>query len=178
MKECLRVAAALLLTACGHDSAAPDAEADGGEQGQEICQLADDGSCRESLPAGRIVYVSRRGGRDSLWTVRSDGRDAKQLTAGSATESGPRWSPDGQHIAFARSVAGRLQVFIVGEDGSGEQQLTDDDHDNYDPAWSALQEPSSRLTRARSAIAIPAGPRAVGNLCSNPIDRAWLKFIG
>lgn len=72
-----------------------------------------DGPCDETAPRWSpcgdwILFVSNRTGdpdnnlRDDLWLIRPDGSEVRRLTFGdlAAGTVGPRWSPDGRHVAF------------------------------------------------------------------------------
>ncbi len=59
-----------------------------------------------------------------LWVARSDGGDARQLTAHPGKDSQPRFSPDGKTIAFLSDREGSPQVFTVPIAGGTPQQLT------------------------------------------------------
>jgi len=50
-----------------------------------------------------IVYVSDRSGADNLWIAKSDGSDARPLTADENTQfTSPSWTPDGRYILVSR----------------------------------------------------------------------------
>ncbi len=59
-----------------------------------------------------------------IWLIRSDGGDPKQLTAGDGSDSRPRWSPDGDSIAFISSRSGKSQIWIIPVRGGEARQLT------------------------------------------------------
>jgi Tol biopolymer transport system component len=61
---------------------------------------------------------------DKIMVVRADGIAPRQLTEGAHSDRGPRWSPDGQRIAFYSNRSGVLQLWSIGRDGSGLQQIT------------------------------------------------------
>ena len=67
-----------------------------------------------------------------IYSVRIDGSDAKQLTKGSASHSSPRWSPDGDHIAY---VTGG-QIWVMEEDGDDPKQVTRLSTGASGPVWS------------------------------------------
>jgi eukaryotic-like serine/threonine-protein kinase len=46
------------------------------------------------------------------------------IDGGGSSERRPRWSPDGNRIAFEASFSGTSQVYIINADGSGQQQIT------------------------------------------------------
>ncbi|MDX2031770.1 MAG: S9 family peptidase [Blastocatellia bacterium] len=77
------------------------------------------------------VWVNQKADRydSALWIVPTDGKPARQLTAG-PRDSTPRWSPDGKQLAFIRSAEkeGRPQppqIYLLGLDGGEAQPLTE-----------------------------------------------------
>lgn len=64
--------------------------------------------------------------RSAIWLFPLDGSaPPRQLTAGTARDGTPRWSPDGQRVAFLSDRAGGLnQVFLIQADGGEARQLS------------------------------------------------------
>src|SRR5215210_8246405 len=60
----------------------------------------------------RIAFVVRttdfeaNRGRTDIWTVGVDGRNAAPLTTDPASESNPRWAPDGKSLYFLSTRSG------------------------------------------------------------------------
>jgi tricorn protease len=69
---------------------------------------------------GRVVF-SLRG---NLWVVNADGSGPVQLTRTPSRDFSPRWSPDGQWIAFTSDRMGNNDVFIMPATGGDPRQLT------------------------------------------------------
>jgi tricorn protease len=59
-----------------------------------------------------------------LWSVSSNGGDAKRLTSHSGLELYPKISPDGQWIAFSGEYSGSRQIFVIPSGGGIPRQLT------------------------------------------------------
>jgi tricorn protease len=59
-----------------------------------------------------------------LWIVPRQGGDAKRLTTGVGTETDPRFSPDGQTIAFTGEYDGNVDVYTVPAIGGVPKRLT------------------------------------------------------
>lgn len=59
-----------------------------------------------------------------LWIVKREGGEARRLTSGAGTESGPRFSPDGQQIAFTGDYEGNVDVYVVPAVGGTPRRLT------------------------------------------------------
>ena len=60
------------------------------------------------------------------------------LLEGAGAPDGPRWSPDGDRIAFSLQSPGANDedLYVMAADGSGVMRLTDDPAYEYAPAWS------------------------------------------
>lgn len=78
-----------------------------------------------SIPSGTIVFTSSNGSHQEdegveLWSMASDGSDARPLTSNDVADMSPVISPDGTQVAFARSE----QVWVMDLDGSDAHPLT------------------------------------------------------
>ena len=65
---------------------------------------------------GRIVF-SYLG---DLWLVNDDGSSPRRLTVHAARDAHPKFSPDGQWIAFSSNRYGNDDVFVMPAAGGGE----------------------------------------------------------
>jgi dipeptidyl aminopeptidase/acylaminoacyl peptidase len=88
-----------------------------------------------SPDASRVVFVrvsvNQKADRydSALWTVPTNGGEARQLTSG-PRDSGARWSPDGKTLAFVRSAEkdGRPQppqIYLLSLEGGEARPLTE-----------------------------------------------------
>ena len=48
----------------------------------------------------------------------------------------PRWSPDGQRIAFNSNTEGNLDIYVIRASGGKAVRLTTDSADEEAPSWS------------------------------------------
>lgn len=92
----------------------------------EDAQIAPDGSC-VAFVCGDSFKSDSKWPKSTIWVVDAAGGDPRQLTAGPRTDSLPRWSPDGQRLAFLsdRLKDGQRQVFLMSRDGGEALPLTD-----------------------------------------------------
>ena len=83
-------------------------------------------------PDGKQVLFTRTttaldtGRRNAnTWTVPADGSQSpRELIGGEKTETAPRFTSDGKHIAFISNRDGAPQVYIADPDGRGIKQIT------------------------------------------------------
>jgi Tol biopolymer transport system component/DNA-binding winged helix-turn-helix (wHTH) protein len=94
-------------------------------------------------PDGRkIVFASARSGGDGIWICDSDGSKPQLLIDRGPYVSGtPRWSPDGQWIAFDSRFndpgsAGNPDIYLISSDGGQPRRLTTDPAEDIVPSWS------------------------------------------
>ena len=87
---------------------------------------------------GRIlVFASTRNSEFAdIFYKRVDGYALTQLTSDPAEDIQPRFSPDGQKVAFASNRSGNWDIWSVNLDGTNLQQLTSTETDEIAPCWS------------------------------------------
>jgi dipeptidyl aminopeptidase/acylaminoacyl peptidase len=132
-------------------------------------ELVVDGSVPQQLaisPDGRwVAYVVAPVGQlgerrlSALWIAAADGSSPpRQLTAGSAADSGPRWAPDSASLFFLSDRTGSAQLHRIRIDGGEAEPLTDWHGDIYDVcpladgrvAVVAADEPTEEEQRKRA----------------------------
>lgn len=82
-----------------------------------------------------IAYSSFPEG--TIWRSRPDGSERLQLSSEHMSALFPRWSPDGQRIAFMASRPGSaVRIYVVQANGSEPEALLADESPEIDPNWS------------------------------------------
>jgi dipeptidyl aminopeptidase/acylaminoacyl peptidase len=96
-----------------------------------------------------------------LWMAPTDGRAPYALTRGAKSSAGPRWSPDGQWLAFTSPRVGdRSQIFVIRADGGEAVQLTKSETEINGFSWSpdgrsiayVATEPETAARKARKKM--------------------------
>ena len=101
-----------------------------GDQEEPDAQPSPDGS--------QLVWASYQTGFYEVWTSDSNGQDPRQLTRLERQSGTPRWSPDGQWVAFDsydRGVAGSV-IYVVDAQGGNLHAVTDASSLSFVPSWS------------------------------------------
>lgn len=84
----------------------------------------------------RIVYVTKTGGRYSLWVADADGENAQSALSSPEPIISPAWSPNGGQIAYV-SFESRKPVVYVHQVASAQRRLVANFRgSNSAPAWS------------------------------------------
>ena len=86
-------------------------------------------------PDGQWLACYSMGNQRHIFIVRTDGTDLRDLTDDGNRYFWPRWSPDGQTIAFSSRRTGNYELWTINRDGSGLQQITQSSGGHYSP-WS------------------------------------------
>jgi TolB protein len=80
-----------------------------------------------------ISFMSRQNNNYSIFTIKPDGSDLRQLTSDAFDQGWHSWSPDGQLLVFdGKDQSGNYDIYIMKYDGSGLTRLTD--HQQYEQA--------------------------------------------
>jgi len=98
-------------------------------------QLSPDG--RRLLYVQTDVLKAENTTTSSLWLVPVEGGAPHQLTRTSKHDSHPRWSPDGQWIAFESDREGGPQLWLISPGGGESRKLTTVSTGASQPIWSA-----------------------------------------
>jgi dipeptidyl aminopeptidase/acylaminoacyl peptidase len=95
--------------------------------------------------------------RSHLWIVPRDGGAARQITSGTAWDDGePRWSPDGNWIAFTSNrepdpdLSDNTDLYLVHPDGTGMRRFAGAPGPDSSPSWSRRGDRLAWLTVARA----------------------------
>jgi TolB protein len=95
-----------------------------------------------------IAFVRRVNGDFDVFTVRTDGKDVRQLTHAKGNDAHPAWSPDGEKIVFTTTRMGFKdealytsapqpygELFVMRYDGTQVEQLTDNQWEDGGATW-------------------------------------------
>jgi eukaryotic-like serine/threonine-protein kinase len=112
------------------DRSRPVSEATAITSGNQIIETAD-----VSHDRSWIAFDSDRAGRHHLFRMRLPSGPLEQLTADSADDFAPAFSPDGREIAFHRIEHGVRDIFVIPAEGGRAVRVTTNPHDDRIPRW-------------------------------------------
>lgn len=85
---------------------------------------------------GRIAFMSSRSGNSGIYVMNSDGTGVDSLTATTAIDGHPAWSPDGTMIAFFSHRSGDGEIWVIGAAGGTPTNVSNSTESDMLPAWS------------------------------------------
>ncbi|MCA1595753.1 MAG: prolyl oligopeptidase family serine peptidase, partial [Chloroflexi bacterium] len=72
----------------------------------------------------------------AIWSLDLESGESRQLTAGKKRDWFPRWSPDGQNLAFASTrEEDRPQIYVLSLAGGEARRVTNHGAGAYNPIW-------------------------------------------
>lgn len=110
-----------------------------------------------SPDGSRMVYSSYLGRQwQTLWLMPARGGDAFPLTYGDWDQTNPRWSPDGQRIAFISNKSGSTGIAIVSIEsiGGATRELTITRHNYRQPRYPLVFGTNKRLQLDYARISV------------------------
>ena len=153
------------------DGALYTLDADGGGQRRITDGDADD--FPDIRGDGTMVVFTRDA---DVWTLDRDGR-AAALVESPLDETKPRWSPDGQRVAFDRqdpALGTRpFDVMVIDANGGAEENLTGDDGSGAGPDWSPDGRQVVYFRGARIWIMDADGENAHQVVSDHSVRPAW-----
>jgi dipeptidyl aminopeptidase/acylaminoacyl peptidase len=140
-------------------------------------------------PDGRsVVFVLRatdlaanRGATD-LWMAGTDGTALRRMTSHSASESNPRWAPDGKSIYFLSTRSGSSQIWQIATGGGEATQVTNIaldagsfrvSPDGTRIAFSAEVFPGKSIDETAQQLDVVAKQKASGKIYDSLLFRHW-----
>ena len=107
--------------------------------------------------------------RSRLWIVDFDGGEPRPVTSGEASESSPRWSPDGERVAYVSSAAGSTQLYVRWMDTGASTRLTQLERSPSSLSWS----PDGRWLAF--TMFVPSKPEPMATLPAAPKGAEWAE---
>jgi len=98
--------------------------------GEDVFQLEWADDPRISPDGRQIVYLRSRMSvmqdrrQRNIWVINADGSDHRKLTLRTGSESSPRWSPDGNRLAYIASTEEGAELHVHWMDTGQTAQLT------------------------------------------------------
>lgn len=105
---------------------------------RKVIGVQEEPDAQPSPDGSQLVWPSYRTGFYEVWTSGSNGEDPRQLTRLERQSGTPRWSPDGQWVAFDsydRVVSASL-IYVVDAQGRNLHAVTDASSLSFVPSWS------------------------------------------
>ena len=85
---------------------------------------------------GRLVLSTDRSGNPDLWIRDAESGEMQQLTTDSTPDWAPKWSPDGEEVAFYAFRGGKRELWTVPAGGGKARKVTGIEDRGIYPDWS------------------------------------------
>jgi len=125
-----------------------------------------------------VVYVRKSmdimkdRSRSNLWIIDANGSNHRAIASSSADFFSPRWSADGNRLAYASSEEGSVQIYLRWMDSGQVARLTDLTASPSSLSWS----PDGRMIAFTMPVAAEAA-RPFGELPKKPDGAEWAPEV-
>ena len=89
-----------------------------------------------AITNGEIAFTSDRDGNAEIYTMNADGTIQTNISNNPATDTNPRWSPDGTKTAFNSDRDGNPEIYTMNADGTGQTNISNNPAFDFNPDWS------------------------------------------
>lgn len=171
----LRVAVLFLTLSATHVFAADEAGNNHYLQPEDIFDIEYASDVQISPDGDTVAYARHTNDimsdktRSNIWLVDIDGGNHRPLLSGRADYSFPRWSPDGERIAYISSVEGSPQLYVKWLSSGDTALITNLTEAPSDLAWS----PDGRMIAFVMDVNAESEPFA--KLLEKPKDAEWAE---
>ncbi len=86
--------------------------------------------------SSRVSYVTKAGGRYTLWVADADGENAQAALSSRQSIISPSWSPDGSKLAYVSFESGKPVVYVHDVRSGQRRAVANFRGSNSAPAWS------------------------------------------
>lgn len=97
-------------------------------------EIAPDG--RQIAFAVQEAVLDENRYQSAIWLADTESGAVRQFTSGATQDTDPRWSPDGQALAFVSDRSGKSQIHLIDRTGGESRQVTHLDRGASGPVWS------------------------------------------
>lgn len=167
-----RLLTATLLLACAAPAMGDDASR---FQLADVFELEHVADPQISPDGKRVVYLRRSMDKmtdkqvSDLWIINADGTDHRPLTDTAAQEASPRWSPDGERLAYVSADADGAQIHVRWMDTGASTAITQLTAAPGALAWSPDGE------RIAFSMLVKRQPEPLAKLPSKPEGAEWAE---
>jgi eukaryotic-like serine/threonine-protein kinase len=102
---------------------------------EPIVQTSRRATYPDPSPDGKRLVFQSWGGQEDLFVANADGTAETQITNDTFKDRLPRWSPDGNRLAFYSNRSGAFEIWTIKPDGSDARQITHDSVDTTRAVW-------------------------------------------
>ncbi|NCC73988.1 MAG: S9 family peptidase [Sphingobacteriia bacterium] len=142
-------------------------------------QVSPDG---QTILYGITYYsIEENKGNRELYTIGTDGSNARRITTSAKSEFNAVWRPDGEKIGFLSSESGSVQLWEMNPDGSGKKQISDVPDGitgfKYAPDQSKILYAKELPIKNKFEKLYEGLPQATGRLNDDLMYRHWDTWV-